>query len=150
MLDAALDIKAGSMENIAITNTKYSVDLLNKYPHVIFVFGDNMIRRGKGGQAIIRDCQNSFGISTKRYPKNTQDAFYSDREDEINTTLRDMEQFKRLVLNGKPVILPRGGIGTGLACLPTKSPFIWKMLVEDFKNYGIILNESGFEKENKQ
>ena len=82
--------------------------------------------------------------------KNTQDAFYSDREDEINTTLRDMEQFKRLVLNGKPVILPRGGIGTGLACLPTKSPFIWKMLVEDFKNYGIILNESGFEKENKQ
>ena len=103
------------MENIAITNTKYSVDLLNKYPHVIFVFGDNMIRKGKGGQAIIRDCQNSFGISTKRYPKNTQDAFYSDREDEINTTLRDMEQFKRLVLNGKPVILPRGGIGTGLA-----------------------------------
>ena len=43
------------MENIAITNTKYSVDLLNKYPHVIFVFGDNMIRKGKGGQAIIRD-----------------------------------------------------------------------------------------------
>lgn len=103
-----MDFEKGSMENIAITNTKYSVDLLNKYPHVIFVFGDNMIRKGKGGQAIIRDCQNS-------------------------TTLRDMEQFKRLVLNGKPVILPRGGIGTGLACLPTKSPFIWKMLVEDFK-----------------
>ena len=64
-----MDFEKGSMENIAITNTKYSVDLLNKYPHVIFVFGDNMIRKGKGGQAIISDCQNSFGISTKRYPK---------------------------------------------------------------------------------
>lgn len=50
-----MDFEKGSMENIAITNTKYSVDLLNKYPHVIFVFGDNMIRKGKGGQAIIRD-----------------------------------------------------------------------------------------------
>ena len=110
----------GSMENIAITNTKYSVDLLNKYPHVIFVFGDNMIRKGKGGQAIIRDCQNSFGISTKRYPKNTQDAFYSDREDEINTTLRDMEQFKRLVLKGKPVILPGGGYWNRACLSPNK------------------------------
>lgn len=66
--------------------------------------------------------------------KNTQDAFYSDREDEINTTLRDMEQFKRLVLNGKPVILPRGGIGTGLACLPTKVHSFGKCLLRILKS----------------
>lgn len=54
--------------NTEICNEPYTIQLLNQNKHKIYVFGDNMKRYGKGGQAVIRDCPNSFGIPTKRYP----------------------------------------------------------------------------------
>lgn len=34
----------------------------------LFVYGDNDIKKGKKGQAIIRDEPNAIGIPTKKYP----------------------------------------------------------------------------------
>ena len=39
----------------------FSVEDCNNNPDKIYVFGDNLIHKGKGGQAIIRDCCNAFG-----------------------------------------------------------------------------------------
>ncbi len=36
------------------------------YYNYIFIFGDNDMKKGKGGQAIIRDQINTHGIPTKK------------------------------------------------------------------------------------
>jgi len=51
-------------------------DYLANNPSHIFVFGDNKLRYGKGGAAILRDCKNSYGFITKREPNNKESSFY--------------------------------------------------------------------------
>jgi len=41
---------------------------LQTHPEYIFVFGDNLDRKGKGGAAKLRDMPNSLGFITKRHP----------------------------------------------------------------------------------
>ena len=53
-------------------NLKY----LKEHPNEVFVFGDNVERKGKKGAAILRDEPNSYGFITKRYPSNFDKAFY--------------------------------------------------------------------------
>jgi hypothetical protein len=60
-----------------------SPPMCRRYPEKIFIYGDNLKAFGKGGQAIIRDEPNAFGIPTKRYPSWDDWAFFSDKEDEI-------------------------------------------------------------------
>ena len=69
------------MNNIVVE--RYSVELCKKNPEIIFVFGDNLLEIGKAGQAIIRDCENSFGIPTKRKPCTKENCYFSDKEDEL-------------------------------------------------------------------
>ena len=53
--------------------------LINNPKH-IFVFGDNSIRRGKGGGARFRYLHNTYGFITKRFPSNRYDSFYKPNE----------------------------------------------------------------------
>jgi hypothetical protein len=53
---------------------------LRDNPNVVFVFGDNVIRRGKGGAAKLRDEPNTYGFITKRYPDNMDTSFYRPKE----------------------------------------------------------------------
>ncbi len=53
---------------------------LRDNPNVIFVFGDNLIRKGKGGAAILRDEPNTYGFITKKAPNNNDDSFYRPNE----------------------------------------------------------------------
>ena len=46
----------------------WSKEDCNKNPKALFVFGDNDIEKGIGGQAVIRNCTNTIGIPTKKYP----------------------------------------------------------------------------------
>jgi len=55
------------MPNIPNHMTK---EYLRAHPEVIFVFGDNLIHRGKGGAAKLRDEPNTYGFITKKYPNN--------------------------------------------------------------------------------
>lgn len=55
-------------------------EFLEKNPNVVFVFGDNQLRRGKGGAAALRDCKNTYGFITKKYPSNNDDAFFTPEE----------------------------------------------------------------------
>lgn len=57
-------------------NQKY----LQDHPDEVFVFGDNTIRRGKKGAAIMRDEPNSYGFITKKFPSFDKDAYYKANE----------------------------------------------------------------------
>ena len=55
-------------------------EFLRANPNVVFVFGDNSIRRGKGGAAKLRDEPNTYGFITKKYPNNGDESFYQPLE----------------------------------------------------------------------
>jgi hypothetical protein len=63
--------------NNMIEIPKYVTEkFLKNNPNVIFVFGDNTIRKGKGGAAKLRDEPNTYGFITKKYPNNNDRSFY--------------------------------------------------------------------------
>jgi len=53
---------------------------LRRNPNHIFVFGDNLLRVGKGGAALLRDEQNTYGFITKKEPNNIDSSFYRPNE----------------------------------------------------------------------
>lgn len=53
---------------------------LRKNPDYIFVFGDNLQRKGKGGAAKLRDEPNTYGFITKKAPSNNSGSFYKPDE----------------------------------------------------------------------
>ena len=59
---------------------KVTKEYLDEHPEKIFVFGDNLTRRGHAGAAALRDCPNTYGFITKKYPSNDDTAFYSVEE----------------------------------------------------------------------
>jgi hypothetical protein len=64
-----------------------SPKLLRENPNWLFVFGDNALRYGKGGQAVIRDEPNAFGIVTKLKPNNTNDSYMTDKSSYRNNMM---------------------------------------------------------------
>lgn len=63
-----------------------SEEYLIANPDKIFVFGDNTIRRGKGGAAKLRDLPNTYGFITKKYPNNKDESFF--RPDEYREVFK--------------------------------------------------------------
>jgi hypothetical protein len=98
----------------------------------LFVFGDNDVHKGAGGQAIIRGLPNSIGIPTKKYPNNNPDSFYTDLEYFSNK--RKIELAIQTIISESPnykyIVLPQNGIGTGLARLPTLAPKTYAYLTQ--------------------
>jgi len=115
----------------------------------VYVFGDNMVRRGYGGQAkSMRGEPNAFGIATKWTPGNHPDAFFRDSDlDDPLFTLALLSAFSHLVEvleNGHDVVIPTDGLGTGLSKLPEKAPKIAAMIDDNIakleEKYGTISN----------
>lgn len=111
---------------IEIFNKDWSIDDVRSNPNKLFIFGDNNARIGKGGQAIIRDLQNTAGIRTKKGPSNKPAAFLSDNELDINckNIREDIIEIKNKYLIGgyTSIVLSSGGYGTGLAQLERLAP----------------------------
>lgn len=105
-----------------------SVELCRSEPTRIFIFGDNLLKRGKAGQATIRDEPNSFGIPTKRVPSMSDTAFFSDQDDEYAIVRSHLVHIWKLHLSGITIVLPCNKIGSGLANLEHKSPRIFSMI----------------------
>jgi hypothetical protein len=100
-----------SLSDIPKTVTK---EYLDKNPNHIFVFGDNTIREGRGGAAILRDHPQSYGFITKKYPTYIPTAFYTPEQytpifnQEVDKLLKHIEQNK-----DKTYLI--SAIGAGLA-----------------------------------
>jgi len=123
---------------IKIFDGLWSVKDVKANPDKIFIYGDNDLRTGKGGQAIIRGLSNTMGIRTKKKPTYDKDAFYTDLELESNKKkiFEDINSIKLELLFGKTIFLSRGGYGTDRAKLQEKAPltfdYLNKMLLDNF------------------
>jgi len=108
-------------------------DLRNN-PDVMFLFGDNVERKGFGGQAAaMRGEPNALGVVTKWAPHNGSSAFFSDNRlfdiepiiaSDIAAAFMAVHDF------GKMVVIPADGLGTGLSRLPEKAPRVDAILNE--------------------
>jgi len=101
----------------------YREDLRNN-PDVFYLFGDNDMRVGRGGQAKeMRGEPNAIGIRVKKAPL-TGDVYYSDSEFEENVRKinEDLNEVRKHLDYGEIVVIPSDGIGTGLALLKEKAP----------------------------
>lgn len=114
-----------------ITDNKFSIELCDAFPDLVFVFGDNEDRVGLGGQAVIRDGGNSIGIRTKRHPNHSPESFWTDDDYKVNIALinKDISNIELLVNNGIPVVFSSNGYGNGLADLPTRAPKTYNYLI---------------------
>ncbi|AGF85375.1 hypothetical protein QJ854_gp407 [Moumouvirus goulette] len=109
-------------------------DVIN-FPNGLFVYGDNDVNFGKGGQAIIRDLNNTIGLPTKKYPTNNKNSFYTDNEYEENIN-KINKAIVNIIIRSKNydyVIFPRDGFGTGLSKLPEKAPKTFKYICEQIE-----------------
>ena len=104
---------------------------LRANPDALFVFGDNLVGRGFGGQAReARGEPNAVGIVTKRWPSMGALGFLCD-DDLESVHLLWREAFGRInshLLAGGVVVWPADGVGTGRAELATRAPELWREL----------------------
>ena len=118
----------------------YRIDLRNN-PDVLYVFGDNVDRVGLGGQAgEMRGEPNAAGVATKWSPFMDESAFFNDVDyDGIAKIIdTDFEPLFKAALNGKTIIIPADGLGTGLSEMPTRCPKLYQLVrnnIEILKQY---------------
>ena len=108
---------------------KITAEYVRKKPETLFVFGDNDMREGKKGQAQIRDERNTIGLRTKKAPKGTSDAYYTDEEyrGNISKMNNDLKKIQEEAKKYQSVYyIP--GIGEGYAKLQKKAPRTYEWL----------------------
>jgi len=98
---------------------------LKDHPNHIFVFGDNIIRYGKGGAAKLRGEPNTYGFVTKKYPSNEDTAFF--RPDEYTELFsQEKEKLENMIKSNPDKIFLISKIGSGLA----NKYHIWENVIE--------------------
>jgi len=114
--------------NVILVNF-YTYEYVKENPDILFVFGDNLLEKGKAGQAIIRDLPNTLGIPTKRKPcLKYEDCYFSDTDEEFELLSERLNNLERYVNMGYKIALPKTGLGTGLANMKNKSPKLFRYL----------------------
>jgi hypothetical protein len=133
------------VNNIEVVE-RYSIEDVKANPNKIYVFGDNLQRTGTGGQAIIRNNENTFGIATKLKPTRNEDAYMSDDNIDMNRQNIDSD-INKIKNDGRIIVFPKDGLGTGLAKLKEKAPqtygYLTQRLLEEFRfnnNTGEIIS----------
>ncbi len=87
---------------------------LRQNPDYIFVFGDNLKRKGYGGAAKLRDEPNTFGFITKKAPNNNEGSFY--KPDEYKDKfLVELKRLEKEINNNPDKTFLISKLGGGLA-----------------------------------
>ncbi|MGJ4945036.1 hypothetical protein ACQR1W_31035 [Bradyrhizobium sp. HKCCYLS1011] len=103
-------------------------------PSKFYVFGDNVQRRGYGGQAKeMRGEPNAIGVATKWSPSMDANEFFDDTLACRAIVGRDLLKIDDLLRAGKTVVVPSDGIGTGLSQLPQRAPNLHRFIEDWFK-----------------
>lgn len=136
------------MTRIIIQSEYYTDEMCKNNPKNLYVFGDNVVRFGKGGQAIIRDNPNAYGIATKMFPSNSIESFFMDTDETFTYVESDVLKlygiYKSNVYDN--IVFPKDGIGTGLARMYETSPKIFEWLCDELKaSYDINMTSKGFQ-----
>lgn len=103
---------------------------LQANPEARFVFGDNLRRIGYGGQAgACRNEPNAIGVATLYAPG---DFYRADDPLALATVNADLARVANALMQGRVVVAPRDGLGTGLARLPEHAPNLHRLIVAFF------------------
>lgn len=110
-------------------------DMLRDNPEGIYVFGDNVARKGFGGQAAeMRGEPNAIGVATKRHPSNTPLAFFHPDNDGDRVALEsDLNRVVGYYLKGFQIYAPKAGLGTERARLKEKAPVLFNLIIDTFR-----------------
>lgn len=102
-------------------------------PDQIYVFGDNETRLGVGGQAkYCRGQPNTIGIRTKADKFTNKNSYWTDETLARNCrlVLRDFDQVLLALEQGKTLVFPADGFGTGRAKLAENAPKTLRFIKE--------------------
>lgn len=110
--------------------------MLRENPDSYFVFGDNVARKGLGGQAKeMRGEPNAIGIATKFLPSMVPKAFFSDdNQDAWMHVSSDLMKLIGIWTTGAQIFAPHNGLGTERARLKEKAPRIYVHINEVFED----------------
>ena len=129
--------KAKRLPGRVVTEERFTPELVQSRPNDVFVFGDNMVGRGQQGQAVIRGLPNAFGIPTKRAPSNASSAFFGQNVEQEKQAITDaVDRLVELQSQGKNIVLPADGLGTGRAQLRDRAPEVAAHLDQQLKRLG--------------
>ena len=104
-------------------------DIQAKYDE-LFVFGDNALRVGLGGQAAeARGEPNALGVATLYSPG----LFYDADPKVLTIVTTDLLAVSTWLRRGRVVNVPRAGLGTGLGRLIEHRPDIHNLIVSFFR-----------------
>jgi len=130
---------------ILLQNKITTNDLVNN-DFCVYIYGDNLKRVGMGGLAkICRPYSNTVGVAVKNYPAMDEGAFFSDQNFELHKGQidEDMEKVAKHLREGRVVVFPTGGIGSGLAQLPERAPQLYAYLSEKVARLIKLYNKKG-------
>ena len=110
--------------------------IVERHQDKTFIFGDNLERVGTGGQAIVRGLTNTYGIRTKKSPRNDKASYFYDSDFIWFTTvvLEDFVKIQKLNQTSS-IVFCETGYGNGLAKLPTQAPRCYKYLINHLNSY---------------
>lgn len=97
----------------------------------LYVFGDNDLRTGLGGQAAaMRGEPNAVGVRVKRWPSMSPGSFWTDEEylANVRKIAEDLRPVVERIRERGTVVLPADGIGTGRARLSETAPQTFEFL----------------------
>lgn len=127
---------------------RYTRDQIKSQPLKLFIFGDNCVREGFGGQAKeARGEPNSAGIRTKRAPTYKPQDFFNDAHLALSMQwiIEDLARVVEHLQEGGVVVWPADGIGTGIADLHKNAPvtlaFIDAITAYLKKTYGVVQHD---------
>lgn len=125
------------MIRIMYTTEHYTPAFLQAHPDALFLFGDNADRTGKGGQAVIRDEPNAFGIAAKWWPDNNQHSFFDTRPlYAIRLITNDFIRLEEHAEHYEFIVVPllpgtgQPSLGCGLADLPNRNPVAYQLICD--------------------
>jgi hypothetical protein len=115
----------------------YTPELMELNPDVVFVFGDNTRRIGKGGQAVIRDFPNTLGIATKRIGDMARGSFFEEgNADDLKAVEDDLAKLEAALKEGKKVVIPVSrqtetiSLGLERAQLTQRAPSLYALICD--------------------
>jgi hypothetical protein len=134
---------------VIIQQEWYTEKQIRENRNVLFLFGDNKTRQGRGGQAkVCRDEPNCIGVITKALAEHGDERCYLSDEYLMMNILEIARDFGKVIHHlkkGGTVIFPADGIGTGLAELPQRAPQTYEFL-KCMWDYAIWIGEQYPEK----
>lgn len=115
-----------------VTKKRITRSFVREHRNHIFLFGDNLVGKGFGGQAAaMRGEPNCVGIPTKKFPSSRDDAFFTDLEFEQNKAAIDHAfdfLFHKISKAEQTIVIPADGLGTGRAQLESRAPLTFAYL----------------------